>query len=145
MATVQSLWAKGNQQSKRPQTAGAVHAQLYSFDASAGLLAADILEIGELPPDCQIVDAMVFTEGTFTGITANVGLMTGAYGDADSVRTVGTEIYAAADLTTFARLVQKSTLLIAPSQAARGIGVQVSGNVAAGAGKKIHLMLFYAQ
>lgn len=145
MAIVQSLWAKGNQQSKRPQTAGAVHAQLFSYDASAGLLAADILEIGELPPGCQIVDAMVFTEGTFTGITANVGLMSGEYGSTDAARTSGTELYSAADLTTFARLVQKSTLLIAPSVAARGIGVKVSADVTAAAGKKIHLMLFYVQ
>lgn len=145
MATIQSPWAKGNQQSKRPQTAGAVHSQLYSFDAAAGLLAADTLEIGELPPGCRIVDAIVFTEGTFTGITANVGLMTGAYGDPDAGRTSGTEIYSAADLTTMTRLAQKSTLLIAPTEASRGIGVKVSGNVTAGAGKKIHLLLSYIQ
>ena len=145
MAIVQSLWAKGNQQSKRPQTAGAVHAQLYSYDASAGLLAADILEIGELPPGCQIVDAMVFTEGTFTGLTADVGLMSGTYGDTDAARTSGSEVFNDADLTAFTRLVQKSTLLIAPSVAARGVGVKVSADVTAGAGKKIHLLLSYIQ
>lgn len=145
MAIKQSLWAKGNQQSKRPQTAGAVHAQLYSYDAAAGLLAADILEIGELPPGCKVVDAIVFTEGTFTGITANVGIMSGAYGDPDAARTSGSEIFAAADLTTFARLAKRDSLLLASVEASRGIGLKVSADVDAGAGKKIHLMLFYIQ
>lgn len=145
MAIQQSAWAKGQEQSKRPHSAGAVHTQLFSYDASAGLLAADTLELGELPPYCKIVDAILFTEGTFTGLTANVGLMSGEYGSTDAARTTGTDIYAAADLTAFVRLVQKSTLLLASSEASRGIGLRVSADVTAGAGKKIHLQLRYTQ
>lgn len=145
MAIKQSLWAKGNQQSKRPQTAGAVHTQLFSYDAAAGLLAADILELGELPPNCRVVDAILFTEGAFTGLTADVGIMSGTYGDADSVRTSGAELYDNADLTTVARMTLKTMLLTAPSEASRGIGLKVSADVTAGAGKKIHLQLSYIQ
>lgn len=148
MAIKQSAWPKGNKQSPRPQTFGAVHTQLFTYeipDAASALATTDILEIGELPPYAVISDAILFTEGTFTGITANVGLMSGTYGDADSVRTSGTQLYAAADLTTFARLGKGDPLLIARSENSRGIGLVVSGAVAAAAGKKIHLQLSYTQ
>lgn len=145
MAIKQSLWAKGNQQSKRPQTAGAVHTQLFSYDAAAGLLAADILELGELPPGCRVVDAILFTEGTFTGLTADVGIMSGTYGDPDASRTSGNQLYDDADLTAVVRLSKRDMLLLAPVEGSRGIGLKVSADVAAGAGKKIHLQLSYIQ
>ncbi|MND20863.1 hypothetical protein D3C76_47990 [compost metagenome] len=149
MATQQSAWAKGNRQTVRPQTAGAVHTQLFSFTCSANVETTDIIELGELMPFARVCDAIVFTEGTFTGITADIGLMSGNFGDKDSVRTSGNELFAAADLaaagTAIVRLSKKDMLSLATTEASRGIGVKVSAQVAGAATKKIHLLLSYYQ
>lgn len=147
MAIKQSAWAKGNRQAPRPQTHGAVHSVLYTYEVGAGnnLAAADILEIGELPPYAVITDAAIFTEGTLTGITADVGLMSGTYGDTDPARTSGNQIFAAVDLTAFTRMQKPEALLIPAIEASRGVGIKVSGAVASAAGKKIHLQLSFRQ
>lgn len=148
MAIKQSAWAKGNKVAVRPQTSGADHTQLFTYEVAAAgdaLAANDIVEIGCLPPYAVITEAKIFTEGTFTGITADVGLMSGEYGSNDQARTSGNQLYAAVDLTTFTRLAKPESLLLARVEADRGIGVKVSGTVAAAAGKKIHLLLTYRQ
>lgn len=146
MSIIQSAWAKGQRSAARPQTAGASHAQKFTFDFSSQAVAsADILEIGELPPYCQIGNATLVPEGDFTGITVDVGLMSGAYGDnTDSSRTSGNQLWAA-QAVQFASLAKGDALLIASAEASRGIGVKFSGNIAAAAGKKLHLVLFYYQ
>lgn len=146
MALKQSAWALGNQVSVRPQTAGADHTQRFTFEAAAGLAIGDIVEIGELPPYAIITDAKIFTEGTFTGATADVGLMSGEYGLNDAARTSGNQLFVAADLTAFVRIVKGEPLLLAASELPRGIGVKIAGAVvAAAAGKRIHLVLSYRQ
>jgi hypothetical protein len=146
MAIIQSAWAKGNRQAVRPQTAGASHTQKFTFDFSSKAVAsADILEIGELPPFCQIGAATLVPEGDFTGVTVDVGLMSGAYGDAeDTARTSGNELFAA-QAVQFASLSKGEALLIKSVEGSRGIGVKFSGNIGAAAGKKLHLVLFYYQ
>lgn len=149
MALKQSSWAKGNNQSKRPQTSGALHVQRFIYPVKSNddaLAAGDIIEIGELPPFCRIIDAKVYTNGTFTAVTADVGILNGEYGDAtDQARTSGNEIFAAADLTTMTRLAKPDSLKIEPVEASRGIGVKVSATVAAAADKYIVLELHYIQ
>lgn len=149
MSIVQSAWAKGNRQSVRPQSAGAVHSQLFSITLSSTVETSDIIEIGELPPFARVCDAMIFTEGTFTGITADVGLMSGTYGDAQSTRTADNKLFAAADLaaggTAVVRLSKKDMLLEPTVEASRGIGIVLSGQVAGASTKKIHLLLSYYQ
>lgn len=146
MALKQSAWALGNQVSVRPQTAGCDHTQRFTFEAAAGLAIGDIVEIGELPSYCVITHAQVFTEGTFTGATADVGLMSGEYGLNDAARTSGNQLFAAADLTAFTRLAKPECLLLAPTELPRGIGIKIAGAaVAAAAGKRIHLVLSYRQ
>lgn len=150
MAIKQSEFAKGGNQSLRPHSAGAVHVTRFVYPvgvAAQALGAGDILEIGELPPFCRIIDAKLYTNGTFTGLTADVGLMTGAYGDAlDVSRTAGKQLYEAADLTTLARITKSEPLKIAPvDDLSRGIGITVSAAVPAAAGKYIVLELSYVQ
>lgn len=153
MAIVKSKWAKGGVQTARPQTASNTHVQQFTFDlGSEGALAAgDILDLGILPPYCRIVDAKLVTEGTFTGITADIGLMTGTVGadfmpDGTTARTSGNELFAAADLTVPLQSVTKrDSLLLASVDYERSIGVKASGAVAAAAGKRIHLFLHYVQ
>lgn len=151
MALKQSPWALGNNQSKRPHSAGALHTQRFIYDLSVAANAAainDIIEIGELPPFCRIIDAKIYTNGTFTGVTADVGIMTGDYGDAsgDPVRTMSDQLYTAADLTTMTRLAKSDSLKIEPVEYSRGIGVKVLGAAATSAASKyIVLELSYIQ
>ncbi|MBB76624.1 MAG: hypothetical protein CMJ75_19125 [Planctomycetaceae bacterium] len=145
MALKQSAWAKGIVQTPRPQTHGAVHVALFTFIVDAALASADVIEIGELPPFARIVDARVFTEGTFTGITGTVGIVSGEYGYMDDARTSNDVIFSGADLTQVQRMTNPAGLLLAPTEQARGIGVKVSAAVPAAAGKKIHVQLMYTQ
>lgn len=153
MAIVKSRWAKGLRTWVRPQTHGAIHCTHFSYDlgVEGALAAGDILELGVLPPYARIADAVLITEGVFTGLTADVGLMTGELGqdfmpDGTTARTSSNEFYAAADLTVpVARVTKSAGLLIEPVEWERSIGVKVSGAVAAAAGKKIHLKLYYYQ
>ena len=151
MAVIHSRWAKGQETTHRPQTAGASHVTefVYDLEFETPLATGDILELGILPAYAKIHSATIFTEGTFTGLTADVGLMSGEV-NADTnpdgtPRTSGTELWAAVDLTAMASLSKPDALLIESSEKERSIGVKVSGAVAAGAGKKIHLLLFYRQ
>ncbi len=149
MALKQSNWALGLHTAVRPQTAGAVHVQKFVFEVSGstGALAiGDIVEIGEIPPYAIVCDAQIFCEGVMTGVTADVGLMSGEYGDNDPARTSGNQLFAAADLTTFTRMSKPDLALLPHSELSRGIGVKIAGAAAAAAaGKRIHLALFYRQ
>lgn len=153
MAIVKSRWAKGLRTWTRPQTHGAIHCTHYIYDLTAegALGAGDILELGVIPPYARLVEAMLITEGVFTGLTADVGVMTGDVGsdfmpDGTTARTSGNEFYAAADLTVpVARVAKAAALVLEPVEYERSIGVKASGAVAAAAGKKIHLKLFYYQ
>lgn len=148
-AIIQSSFAKNNLSAHRPQTAGAVHEQRFSFDfASQGVLSTDILELAVLPANAKLVDAYVYAEGAWGAITAGIGLMSGDFGSKDTARTVGTELFAAQNVnntvTALARMSKPDGLLLAPTEKHRSIGVAFSADVAAGA-KKLHVRLFYAQ
>lgn len=152
MAIVKSKWAKGLLQTIRPQTAGNTHVTHFIFDfGSEGALAVgDILELGVIPPYAAITHATLVTEGTFTGLTADVGVMTGDVGsdtlEGGGARTSGNEFFAATDLTQrLASLSKAEPLLLFPKDFERSIGVKVSGAVPAADGKRLHLFLFYHQ
>lgn len=109
--------------------------------------ATDILEIGLMPAHARVVGATVLgTNGLHaTAVTADVGLMTGDQGSNDDTRTLtGTEFFNDAnvknnevDMTTAA------ALAISQEQKHRGIGIELSADVAAGAANKITLVLEY--
>lgn len=144
MAIIQSVFAKGIRQCVRPQSAGAQHAQLYTFDfATQAMAVGDILEIGELPPFARFVDAVIIPEGDFTGVNVDVGLMSGEYGSTDTARTVGNQLFAA-QAVQYARLTKGEALLIKSIEGSRSIGVKPSAAIAAGA-KKLHLLVTFYQ
>lgn len=151
MAVIHSRWAKGQETTHRPQTAGASHVTefVYDFGTETPLASGDILELGILPSYAKITSATIFVEGTWTGLTADVGIMSGTVNsdtNADgSARTSGNQLWTAVDLTAMASLSKPDALLVASSETERSIGVKVSGAVAAAAGKKLHLLLFYHQ
>lgn len=150
MALIQSDWAKGLKQVARPQTAHAVHGQLFLVDlATTGFAAGDILEIAGLPPYATIIDAKIVPVGSLGAATVDVGIMSGEYGETTNTdgtaRTVGNELFAAAAITDLVGLSKVTALTLAPTEKARSIGVKFSAAVAAGAGKQFGLLLQFAQ
>ena len=148
MAIKRSPWALGNRTSVRPIYAGAITQTTFSHTLIEDIAAADILDLGVVPGGCRVHDAILFAEGDFTGITANIGLMSGDPGSVDPARTVGSEFYAAqalpATLTVPARLAKTAPLLLARVDFERSIGLQLSALVTAAATRKLHLTLFYS-
>ena len=152
MAIIKSLWAKGEAQTIRPQTAGDNSVTRFVFDLSkVGVGATDILELGVLPPYARITHATLIPEGTWTGITADIGMMTGETGadfmpDGTTARTSGVELWDDVDLTAkLSALSKPDAILLEATESNRSVGVKFSGAVAAAAGKKLTLLLFYHQ
>lgn len=147
MAIKQSPWALFKQTAARPLTSGAVTKQEFYYDASAGLLAADIVDLGVLPANAKIVDAYIYADASLGTANATVGVMSGDLGSTDSGRTLGTEIFNASAITNAHTALVRMTNPAAPKLAAgvtdRSIGLQVSADLTAGAGKTIRLVVLY--
>ena len=145
MAILQSDYAKFIKEPPTIGHAGVVQAVAfeYSFASQALTAASDIVEIGFLPALAKPHRARLIGEG-LGAITADVGLMSGTVGDNVSVRTSGDELF---DGTSVNDAEAEATALeiraIAASTAHRSIGVKFSGNIAAGAGKKVTVILEY--
>ena len=139
MATLTTPHTSGHATPPRPQTAGAVHVARAVLDLTDGMTAAtDTAWLTYLPPDARIVDATLVPRGTFTGLTADIGLVDGA--------TIGTELFAAVGLSAgVQRLAAEAAFRLAPAETARTVGLSVSGNVAAAADQSLTLLLFYTQ
>lgn len=107
--------------------------------------ATDILEIGLMPAHARVVGATVIGAGFGGAITADVGLMTGDQGANDDTRTLtGTEFFNDADVNgAEADMTTAAALAVSQDQKHRGIGVELSADVAAGAAKKLTLVLEY--
>lgn len=105
--------------------------------------ATDILDFLILPAFHEIIDAHFAGEGTFTGLTGSFGIMTGVPGDKLSARTVGNELFAAADLTltTIQRMSKRDAILLPAVNYDRSIGFVPSGSIAAASSKKITFTL----
>ena len=147
MAIKQSPWASGTLMVARPQTAHAVHEAHFVFDVKEAVAAADIIEIGALPAYARVIDAAIFAEGAFGAATAKAGFLTGTFGDADSVnRVLGSEFFTAAALDgSLSRLNKADAFNTGGDDTDHAIGVQLSAAATAAAGKRIHLVLLFAQ
>lgn len=140
----QSPTAKRKSTPSNPVHAGTLHTALFSFTFNAAFTSAtDKLELGFMPADAKIKGATLIGEGLGV-ITAKVGFMSGTPGDNDDTRTVGADFMAAQSVNdtegSITALVAKN---IAASTGDRSIGVELSGDVAAGAAKKISMMIEY--
>lgn len=145
MAIHQSDWATGKKQTYRPQTAGAVHAQRFEITLAKTVAAADIVELGVLPPYARIVGATLVPEGSFAAITADIGIMSGDTGDTDPTRTSGDELFDGAALSAVTSAVGAEALLLEATELPRSIGVKFSAEVTGATTKKLTLIVFYAQ
>jgi len=153
MALIQSAWATGANPVARPQSAFAVHTELFIMDIpAAGVAIGDVIELGVLPPYATITDASLITTGSLGAGTVTVGVMTGETGELlnadNSARTVGNELFAAGTAITggVLRISKADSLILAPSDKDRSIGIVLAGTaITAGAGKRIGLLLSFAQ
>ena len=142
---IQSDWALGRKQAPTSREAGGVVAQRFEATIDADLDVGDIVELAVLPAYHTVVDAILDTEALGSGVSVDVGIMSGAVGDPDGTRTCGDELFSAEDASAAAvvRASESSAFTIAPADRDRSIGVKVSAAVTAG--KKIGLMLFMVQ
>lgn len=146
MSLFQSATAKRKATPPRALSSGARMTAVFTYTFSDAFTAAsDILELGMLPATAQIVGAQVIGEG-LGAITADVGIMDGAFGDPDDTRALTADLLFDDESVndTEAAATSLACLGIAPDDDThRGIGVTLSGDVAAGAAKKITLVLDY--
>lgn len=142
---IQSEWVLGRKQTPTSREAGGVVAQRFEATIDTDLDVGDIVELAVLPAYHTVVDAILDTEALGTGVSVDVGVMSGAVGDPDGTRTCGDELFSAEDASAAAvvRASESSAFTIAPADRDRSIGVKVSAAVTAG--KKIGLMLFMVQ
>ncbi|AEY69600.1 hypothetical protein PEp14_00011 [Erwinia phage PEp14] len=152
MALISTQFASGVRPTYRPQTAGALHSQLFHVAIPAGGFASgDILELAILPPYARIVDAQLILAGGagVAGQTADVGIMSGEPGeptnDDGSARTMGNELFAGAALDGIQRLGKTDALFVKKTDKARSIGVKFNAAVPFVAGKQVALQLHFAQ
>jgi len=147
MATKQSKFYAGNAQIpfNTPHKAGSVITVVGTLDLSAGLLAADVLELIPFHPYAKIVDFDISDVGSLIGTTnITIGMMSGTPGDTAAVRTVGSElINAQAAGTAVASTLAEIAAIPRNDGSAKSIGLKVSANVTAGAGKALHFRYSY--
>lgn len=150
MATILSDYALAGKGFATPDAAGDVVTNRFEFVlTSAALGAGDIIDLGILPANCSIVDALIDTDDLDTNgtplISLDVGIMSGAVGDS-GVRTCGNELFAV-DTTARAggvsRLTKNAALRIAKAEPDRSIGVKIVAAAAtqAAAGAKFVLQV----
>lgn len=127
-----------------PYCAGMVATAVFEHTFNAAYTAAsDKIEMGLLPATAQIISAVV-VGANIGALTADVGLMSGEPGDDDDTRTVGSELFNDQSVNnTEKAATQAACLAVAPANTHRGIGATISGDVAAGATKKLTVVVSY--
>lgn len=136
MAIFQSSAAKGQVATPSAYQAGIVTTAIFEYTFTAAYVTAtDVIELGLLPADTQIVGATIIGTG-LGATTADIGIMTGAPGDTVAERTVGAEIFNDTSVNNATANAALANCLAVPRAAThRAIGAKVAANVAAGSAK----------
>jgi hypothetical protein len=148
MALFQTPGAKGQTATPSAYQAGILTTAIYEYVVATNFVAADDrIEMGILPADVQLVGATVVGVGV-GAVNAVLGIMTGEPGDPSNSRTVGTtaglQVIGATSVNDAAAVATLANCLSIPrSDKHRSLGVTLSGNVAAGAAKKVILRIDY--
>ena len=145
MATKQSAFFSGNAQIpfNTPHKAGSVVTVIAKVDLSAGLLATDVMELAPVIPYGVITGFDIADSGNLGATNITIGLMSGTPGDTTAVRTVADELIAAAPAgTAIASTLAKVAAIPRNNGDAKSLGLKVSANITAGAGK--HLTIRYS-
>lgn len=149
MAIIASKFVQRIQPTVTGDQAGNVVVQELFCDVTAAqLVNGNIIDLGILPAYNTVVDAILVPDDldTATGMTLDVGIMSGTPGDTETVRTSGAELFAAstaAQAGTATRMSEATGFTIKPVEFDRSIGVKV---VAAGTPQagRIRLLVFQA-
>lgn len=146
----QSDYAKGKLAQAFPSEAGEVMTCRATISLAANPTAADIFEMLAIPAGCRLVDAIVDFDDCDTHVSPelafDVGFMSGTYGNPDSARTVGAEVFAAAAIGQTAGLLRptlKTAVRDAGSATERGLGLKCTTDAATFAAGTIGLTAFY--
>jgi hypothetical protein len=144
MAIKKSAYTSGMARKQMPQPVAAnLPAELLISHAFTEALATtDILELTALPPYCKITGIEMIGEGT-GATTFTVGFMSGEFGSSDAARTSGTELFNAVAASAKAEASIVALAALAPTDAARSIGIRASAAVAANAATKLHFRVRY--
>lgn len=153
MAIKQNSAAKGTETIAYPSNAGEVVRNRFVFAVAAGtaIAAGDILEIGCIPANCEVVDIIldsdaIDTNGTPT-LVADVGIMSGEWGDEAQDRTCGAEFFSASNALRaggVARPTLASAYRTSKSDKHRSIGIKVTTVAATQASGTIGLTVLVA-
>ncbi|MBS4049850.1 MAG: hypothetical protein KGZ69_01435 [Methylomonas sp.] len=150
MATKLSEWTKLSHRrpTPMPHCSGEImFADFWYSVVGERLDADDIVDIGILPARCEIVDWYAWCEADVGNITLTAGILAGEIGDDVSVRVLGTELFSAASIDTGETSIVRGALVtglkIAASESDRSIGLEVGTDIEVGAGKIIHLGVWY--
>lgn len=128
--------------------AGDVVVNDYFYDLPvAQNVTGDIIDLGVLPANHTISDAVLVTDDldTGAGMVLDVGLMSGTPGDAVSARTCGAEIFSGATTAQTggtARPTLASAFKILAAETDRSIGVKISTQAATPVAGRIRVRLF---
>lgn len=153
MGIKQNSAAKGTETIAYPSNAGEVIRNRFTFPvvAATAIAANDILEIGCIPSNCEVVDIILDADDVDSGaepaIVVDVGLMSGEWGEADDTRTCGAEFFSASTLLQaggVARPSLKTAFRIAKSDKHRSIGIKVTTAAATQASGTIGLTVLVA-
>jgi len=143
---IQSDHAKGIQPTPYPGFAGQAVTHRYSIAVPADAGLNDILELACIPSGCRVaeivLDADKLDSNGAPTLTLDVGIMSGAFGDADAGRTCGAEFFAAATTGQaggVARPTLASAYRTAGAATSRAIGVKIKAAAATGAAGTIGL------
>lgn len=147
MAIKQSAWAAGRKVAAVSGCAGEVVAQKFEYTVNENLSIGDIIEIGVLPAEHDVADIIAIVDGMGTGVTADIGIMSGDYGDTDQSRTSADEFFAAQAVATatVARMSAATGFRLDSSRKDRSIGVKIGGAGVTAAGQVITLEVMYRQ
>lgn len=147
MALYMSEWAKGRAHLPVSAEARGAVAERFEFTVNEDLAIGDIIELAGLPAYHMPVDAVLVTDALGTSVTADIGIMSGDFGDDDVSRTSGAELYDGADVSaaTVSRMSEATGFRVSTANSDRGIGLKIGGDDVTASGQKITLILFYVQ
>lgn len=132
------LHSQGRKSAPIPDDAGEVSVQKfsYTFAASTGMGVGDIIEIGELPQGCSVVDVVLIPDDMDTGaaLTHDVGIMSGVFGAPDATRTCD-NVFIAGSVAARTGVIQRMSapggFRVAPDpNQVRGIGIKCTAAAA---------------
>ena len=145
MPTRQSNFFRGFRRIAAPSTnrAGDATELIVSHTFDQDVNTTDVLEMFPVDPGMKIM-AVDFASENLGAITLNIGYITGEAGDITTVRTCGSELFAAQAVGTPASVPLIALAALAQNgSAVRSIGIVPSANIVAGTTKKIHLRIRY--